>query len=200
MSYFAPYIEELIESFAKLPGIGAKTAQRLAFYVLNMPEEDVNAFANAVVNAKKSIKFCKFCQNLSSEETCDICSDNTREKETICVVSDPKDVIAFEKMKEFRGTYHILHGTISPINNIGPDDIRIKELLMRVGSFDVKEIILATNPDTNGEATAMYIKRLLAPFSDIKVTRLAFGLPVGGNLEYVDEMTLSRALDGRREI
>lgn len=200
MSYFAPYIEELIESFSKLPGIGSKTAQRLAFFVLNMPKEDVELFANALTKAKSSIMFCKECQNLSTNELCDICSDKTRDNSMICVVSDPKDVIAFEKTKEYYGKYHILHGSISPLNNIGPEDIKIKELLMRVGDENLKEVILSTNPDTNGEATAMYIKRLLAPFSDVKVTRLAFGLPVGGNLEYVDEMTLTRALDGRQEV
>lgn len=200
MSYFAPYIEELIESFSKLPGIGSKTAQKLAFHVLNMSDEDVKVFANALTKAKGSIMFCKGCQNLSTNEYCDICSDKLRDKTTICVVSDPKDVISFEKTKEYKGNYHILHGSISPLNNIGPEDIKLKELITRIGSEPIKEVILATNPDTNGEATAMYIKRLLSPFDNVKITRLAFGLPVGGNLEYVDEMTLTRALDGRREL
>ncbi len=199
MNNFSPSIEDLIENFAKLPGIGYKTAQRLSFHVVNMPLDDVKKFSNALLNAKENIKFCKDCQNLTTEDLCDICKDVGRQKDTICVVSDPKDIVIFEKTREYKGLYHILHGTISPIANIGPDDIKIKELLERCANFDIKEIIVATNPDTNGEATAMYIKRLLTPF-EIKVTRLAFGIPVGGNLEYVDEVTLMRALDGRREL
>ncbi|MFI3226865.1 MAG: recombination mediator RecR [Clostridia bacterium] len=199
MDNFAPSIEDLIEQFAKLPGIGAKTAQRLTFHVLNMEMDDVKKFSDALINAKEKIKLCKNCQNLTSEEICEICRDKTRDESTICVVSDPKDIVTFEKTREYKGLYHILHGTISPIANIGPDDIKIKELLHRCAEQEIKEIIVATNPDTNGEATAMYIKRLLKPF-EIKVTRLAFGIPVGGNLEYVDEVTLMRALDGRREI
>lgn len=199
MNYFAPSIEDLIENFAKLPGIGHKTAQRLAFHVLNMDKEDVKKFSNALINAKDTIKLCIKCQNLTNDELCEICADKSRDLETICVVSDPRDVVTFEKTREYKGTYHVLHGTISPISNIGPDDIKIKELLTRIAENAIKEIIVATNPDTNGEATAVYIKRLLKPFN-IKVTRLAFGLPVGSNLEYVDEATLMRALDGRREM
>lgn len=199
MDNFAPSIEDLIENFAKLPGIGAKTAQRLAFHVLNMEMEDVKKFSDALINAKVNIKLCANCQNLTTQDLCEICQDKTRDESIICVVSDPKDIITFEKTREYRGLYHILHGTISPIANIGPDDIKIKELLHRCADQEISEIIVATNPDTNGEATAMYIKRLLKPF-EIKVTRLAFGIPVGGSLEYVDEVTLMRALDGRREI
>lgn len=199
MNNFSPSIEDLIENFAKLPGIGQKTAQRLAFHVVNMNIDDVKKFSSSLINAKTNIKFCKDCQNLTANDFCEICQDNSRQKDIICVVSDPKDIIIFEKTREYKGLYHILHGTISPISNIGPDDIKIKELLVRCANSDVKEIIVATNPDTNGEATAMYIKRLLQPF-ELKVTRLAFGIPVGGNLEYVDEVTLMRALDGRREI
>lgn len=199
MDNFAPSIEELIENFAKLPGIGIKTAQRLTFHVLNMEVDEVRKFSNALINAKENIRLCANCQNLTSEDLCEICTDKTRDSKTICVVSEPKDVATFEKTREFRGVYHILHGTISPIANIGPDDIKIKELLHRCADCDIDEIIVATNPDTTGEATAMYIKRLLKPF-EIKVTRLAFGIPVGGSLEYVDEITLMRALDGRREI
>lgn len=199
MNNFAPSIEDLIENFAKLPGIGQKTAQRLAFHVLNMDIEDVKKFSNSLILVKENIKLCANCQNLTSDDLCEICEDKTRDNTTICVVSDPKDIVIFEKTREYKGLYHILHGAISPSANIGPEDIKIKELLVRCGADEVKEIIVATNPDTNGEATAMYLKRLLKPF-EITVSRLAFGIPVGGNLEYVDEVTLMRALDGRREI
>lgn len=199
MNNFAPSIEDLIENFAKLPGIGQKTAQRLAFHVINMDLEDVKNFSNSLITVKENIKFCANCQNLTSTDLCSICEDKTRDNSTICVVTDPKDIVIFEKTREYKGLYHILHGAISPSANIGPEDIKIKELLVRCGNENVKEIIVATNPDTNGEATAMYLKRLLKPF-EIKVSRLAFGIPVGGNLEYVDEVTLMRALDGRREI
>ncbi|MBR5479078.1 MAG: recombination protein RecR [Clostridia bacterium] len=197
--FFTEPVENLIEQFQKLPGIGRKTAQRLAFFVLNLPASEAEAFANAVLDAKKNVKFCKMCQNLTDGELCNLCADNARDRKTICVVCDPKDVIAIEKTREYRGLYHVLHGCISPMNNIGPDDIRIKELLERVAKEQVDEIIMATNPDTEGEATAMYITRLLKPFN-IKITRLAYGIPVGGHLEFADEITLTRALEGRREM
>ena len=197
MRFFTEPVENLIEQFQHLPGIGRKTAQRLAFFVLSLPKEDAEAFANAVICAKNSVKFCKVCQNMTDTDVCSICSDNSRDKSSICVVTDPKDVIAIEKTREYHGLYHVLHGCISPMNSIGPDDIRIKELLERVASEDVQEIIMATNPDTEGEATAMYISRLLKPFQ-IRVTRLAYGIPVGGHLEFADEITLMRAIEGRR--
>ena len=199
MQFFAPPVERLIEEFARLPGIGQKTAQRLAFHVLNQPKEDAERFAEAILQAKQQIFTCKVCQNLTDSEVCPICSNPTRDKGVICVVADPRDVIAFERTREFHGLYHVLHGTISPLNHVGPDDIRIRELLTRVAETDVREIIIATNPDTEGEATAMYISRLLKPFN-VRVTRLAYGFPVGGHLEFIDEVTLMRALEGRREI
>ena len=199
MKFFAPSVENLIDEFAKLPGIGRKSAQRLAFHVLNLPKEQAQKFADAIMNAKETVHTCPKCQNLTDQELCPICSDSTRDHSVICVVTDPKDVISFEKTREFRGVYHVLHGTISPLNHIGPDDIRIRELLHRVAEEDIKEVIIATNPDTEGEATAMYIARLLRPFS-IRVTRLAYGIPVGGHLEYIDEVTLMRALEGRQDI
>ena len=195
MPFFAPPVERLIEEFAKLPGIGHKTAQRLAFYIMNQPKETAETFA------KEKVYTCKVCQNLTDSELCPICSNPARDHGIICVVTDPKDVIAFERTREYNGLYHVLHGTISPLGGVGPDDIRIKELLQRVAdeTEDVREVIIATNPDTEGEATAMYLSRLLRPFG-IKITRLAYGMPVGGHLEYVDEVTLMRALEGRREI
>lgn len=199
MRFFTQPVENLIEQFQKLPGIGRKTAQRLAFFVLNLPPAAAEDFANAILEAKKTVKFCKVCQNLTDAEICNLCADEGRDKTTICVVCDPKDVIAIEKTREYRGLYHVLHGCISPMNNIGPDDIRIKELLERVANTKVDEIIMATNPDTEGEATAMYITRLLKPFN-VKITRLAYGIPVGGHLEFADEITLTRALEGRREM
>ncbi len=199
MQFFTAPVEHLIEQFQKLPGIGRKTAQRLAFFVLSLSEEDANTFAAAVVDAKKSVKFCSVCQNLTDSEVCSICSDKSRDASIICVVADPKDVVAIEKTREFNGLYHVLHGCISPINNIGPDDIRVKELLTRVAEGEIREIIMATNPDTEGEATAMYLARLLAPF-EVTVTRLAYGIPVGGHLEFADEVTLTRALEGRRQM
>ena len=197
MRFFTAPVENLIEQFQKLPGIGRKTAQRLAFFVLSLPEAEAEGFANAIVNAKKTIKFCSVCQNLTDAEVCSICSDGARDKETVCVVCDPKDVAAIEKTREFTGLYHVLHGCISPMNGIGPDDVRIKELVTRVAQGEIKEVIMATNPDTEGEATAMYISRLLKPFG-VKTSRLAYGIPVGGHLEFADEMTLTRALSGRR--
>lgn len=199
MQFFTAPVEHLIEQFQKLPGIGRKTAQRLAFFMLSLSEDDANTFAQAVVDAKKSVRFCKVCQNLTDSEVCSICDDKSRDAGIICVVADPKDVVAIEKTREFHGLYHVLHGCISPINNIGPDDIRVKELLVRVAETDVREVIMATNPDTEGEATAMYLARLLAPF-EVTVTRLAYGIPVGGHLEFADEVTLTRALEGRRHM
>lgn len=201
MKFFAPPVERLIEAFAKLPGIGQKTAQRLAFHVLSGSKEDAEQFAEAILDAKRTVFTCKVCQNLTDGEICPICANPARDRTQICVVADPKDVIAFERTREFNGLYHVLHGVISPLNHVGPDDIRVRELLQRVGDEeeDVREVIIATNPDTEGEATAMYISRLLRPFG-IRVTRLAYGIPVGGHLEYIDEVTLMRALEGRREI
>ena len=199
MKFFAPSVETLIDEFSKLPGIGRKTAQRLAFHVLNLPADQAQSLADAITAAKKTVHLCPRCQNLTDAELCPICSDSTRDPQTICVVADPKDVLAFEKTREFHGMYHVLHGTISPLNHIGPDDLRIRELLHRVAEEDIQEVILATNPDTEGEATAMYLARLLKPFH-IRISRLAYGIPVGGQLEYIDEVTLMRALDGRLEI
>ena len=199
MQYFPAALEELADHFGRLPGIGNKTAQRLAFYVLGLPEEEANAFAEAIVEAKKTVHTCPVCQNLTDLDLCPICADDMRDQSVICVVAEPKDVIAMERSREFKGTYHVLHGVISPLNHVTQEDIRIKELLARVAQGNVREVIMATNPDTEGEATAMYISRLLRPM-EIKVTRLAYGIPVGSQLEYADEVTLSRALEGRQEM
>lgn len=199
MQYFPAPLQELADQFARLPGIGGKTAQRLAFYVLGLPAQEAQAFADAIVEAKKTVHTCPVCQNLTDRPICPICDDELREKSVICVVAEPRDVIALERSREFRGLYHVLHGVISPLNHITQDDIRIKELLQRVAQGGVEEVIMATNPDTEGEATAMYISRLLRPM-EVKVTRLAYGVPVGSQLEYADELTLSRALEGRQEI
>ena len=199
MQYFPAALQELADQFGKLPGIGGKTAQRLAFYVLSLPASEAQAFADAIVEAKRTVHTCPVCQNLTDRQICPICDDDLRDHSVICVVAEPKDVIAMERSREFKGTYHVLHGVISPLNHITQDDIRIKELLQRVSSGEVKEIIMATNPDTEGEATAMYISRILRPM-EIKVTRLAYGVPVGSQLEYADEVTLSRALEGRQEM
>ena len=198
MDYYPKAISELVEEFEKLPGIGHKTAGRLAFHVLNSSTEDAQNFANAILNAKSKTKFCSICNNMTEDEVCPICQNNKRDKSLICVVADVKDLIAMEKTHEFNGVYHILQGVISPINGIGPDNIRIKELLTRLND-DIKEVILATNPNVEGEATAMYISKLIKPLG-IKVTRIAHGIPVGGDLEYTDEVTLTMAIDGRREI
>ena len=192
-------MERLTEQFARLPGIGGKTAQRLSFYILSLPAEEAQAFADAIVDAKKTVRLCPVCQNLTDQDLCDICADPQRDQSKICVVAEPKDVLAMERAREYAGVYHVLHGVISPLNHVGPDDIRIRELLTRVGEGNVEEIIMATNPDTEGEATAMYISRLLRPMG-VRVTRLAYGIPVGSQLEYADEVTLLRALEGRREI
>ena len=199
MRYFPAALERLTEQFARLPGIGSKTAQRLAFHVLSMPDDQAAEFAAASTEAKKTIKTCPVCQNLTDREICSICDDEERDHGLICVVAEPRDVIAMERAREFHGVYHVLHGVISPLNHMGPDDIRIKELLQRVAKGGVREVIMATNPDTEGEATAMYISRLLKPF-EVKVTRLAYGIPVGGHLEFTDEATLMRALEGRQEL
>ena len=199
MQFFPAALQNLSDQFARLPGIGGKTAQRLAFHVLSLPLEDAEEFAQAIVEAKKSVHACRCCQNLTDRELCPICDDETRDHGLICVVAEPRDVIAMERSREFRGVYHVLHGVISPLNHISQDDIKIKELLRRVGTGEVREVIMATNPDTEGEATAMYISRLLRPM-EVKVTRLAYGVPVGSQLEYADEVTLSRALEGRQEI
>ncbi len=199
MQFFPAALQDLADQFARLPGIGGKTAQRLAFHVLGLPLEDAQAFADAILEAKKTVHTCPVCQNLTDQEICPICDDDMRDHGVICVVAEPKDVIAMERSREFRGVYHVLHGVISPLNRVTQDDIKIKELLMRVGSGDIREVIMATNPDTEGEATSMYISRLLRPM-EVKVTRLAYGVPVGSQLEYADEVTLSRALEGRQEI
>ncbi|MFS0821068.1 recombination mediator RecR [Bacillus sp. 1P02SD] len=198
MHYPEP-ISKLIDSFMKLPGIGPKTAVRLAFFVLNMKEDVVLDFAKALVNAKRNLTYCSNCGHITDRDPCYICEDERRDKTIICVLQDPKDVIAMEKMKEYNGLYHVLHGAISPMDGIGPEDIKIPELLKRLQDDTVQEIILATNPNIEGEATAMYISRLLKP-TGIKITRIAHGLPVGGDLEYADEVTLSKALEGRREL
>ena len=199
MQYFPAALQNLADQFARLPGIGGKTAQRLAFHVLGLSEERAQEFADAIMEAKKTVHTCPVCQNLTDKELCPICDDDTRDQGIICVVAEPKDVIAMERSREFRGVYHVLHGVISPLNHVTQDDIKIRELLIRVGEGDVREVIMATNPDTEGEATAMYISRLLRPM-EVKVTRLAYGVPVGSQLEYADEVTLSRALEGRQEI
>ncbi len=199
MQYFPAALQDLADQFGRLPGIGGKTAQRLAFHVLSLPFEEAQAFADAIVEAKRTVHTCPVCQNLTDREVCPICDDDLRDKGVICVVADPKDVIAMERSREFSGVYHVLHGVISPLNHVTQDDIKIRELLIRVGSGQVREVIMATNPDTEGEATAMYISRLLRPM-EVKVTRLAYGVPVGSQLEYADEVTLSRALEGRQEI
>jgi recombination protein RecR len=197
--YYPEPIAKLIDAFSRLPGIGPKTASRLAFYVLRMPEQDVIDFAKALVNVKRNLLYCSVCCNITDTDPCRICQDKSRDRSSICVVQEPKDVIAMERTREYQGLYHVLHGAISPVEGIGPDDIRINELLNRLTDETVQELIMATNPNIEGEATAMYLSRLVKPFG-IKVTRIAHGLPVGGDLEYADEVTLSKALEGRREL
>ena len=199
MSFFPASLENLIDRFASLPGIGRKSAQRLAFHVLSLPEEETTAFANAILDARANVHCCRICQNLTEGEICSICASDRRDKSTICVVSEPRDVLSIERGHEYNGTYHVLHGALSPMSHVGPDDIRIKELLVRAARDEVREVIMATNPDTEGEATAMYISRLLKPFH-IRVTRLAYGIPVGSNLEFADDATLNRAIEGRTEM
>ncbi|MDD9150875.1 MULTISPECIES: recombination mediator RecR [unclassified Sporolactobacillus] len=198
MQYPEP-IAKLIDSFMKLPGIGPKTAVRLAFFAVEMNEEDVMEFARSLVDVKRKLMYCSVCQNISDRDPCPICDDSSRDHSTICVVQDPKDVAALEKMRDYHGLYHVLHGVISPMDGIGPEDIKIAELIRRLEDETIKEIILATNPTVEGEATAMYISRLVKPIG-VKTSRIAHGLPVGGDLEYADEVTLSKALEGRREI
>ena len=199
MSYFSPSIEKLIESFEKLPSIGHKTAVRLAFHMLDLNEEDTKEFIESIVNAKQNLKFCNVCYNISDTDPCPICSSPKRDKSIICVVEDVRDILAMERTHEFKGVYHVLHGSISPMNGIGPEDIKIKELLSRLQDNTVKEIIVATNPRVEGEATAIYLSKIIKPFG-VKVTRIAHGIPVGGDLEYTDEVTLTKALEGRREL
>ncbi|MBR6825688.1 MAG: recombination protein RecR [Oscillospiraceae bacterium] len=199
MRVFPVALERLTEQFARLPGIGGKTAQRLAFHILSLPMEQAEEFAQSIMEAKTKVHLCPQCQNLTDRDICPICDDETRDRDVICVVAEPKDVIAMERAREFNGLYHVLHGVISPLNHIGPDDIRIRELLGRIGRGNVREVIMATNPDTEGEATAMYVSRLLRPM-EVRVTRLAYGIPVGSQLEFADEVTLLRALQGRRDI
>ena len=199
MQFFPAPLQNLADCIARLPGIGGKTAQRLAFHVLEMPMEEAQGFADAILEAKRRVHTCPCCQNLTDLPLCPICADESRDRSTICVVAEPRDVIALERSREYRGVYHVLHGVISPLNRVTQDDIKIRELMLRIGQGDVKEVIMATNPDTEGEATAMYISRLLRPM-EVKVTRLAYGVPVGSQLEYADEVTLSRALEGRQEM
>ena len=199
MEYFPSALENLIDKFATLPGIGRKTAQRLAFFMISLPDEEAVSFAEAITEAKANVECCIRCLNLTDSELCMICRDDRRDTRIVCVVPDPKGVLAIERSHEYNGVYHVLHGVISPMGNVGPDDIRIKELIARVSDGGVDEVIMATNPDTEGETTARYISRLLHPFG-LKVTRLAYGIPVGGSLEYADDATLMRALEGRMEM
>lgn len=199
MKCFPAALERLSEQFARLPGIGGKTAQRLAFHILGLPEEEAVEFVEAIREARERVHPCPVCQNLTDQPRCPVCDDPERDHGVICVVAEPRDVVALERAREFQGVYHVLHGVISPLNHMGPDDIRIKELLARVAEGNVREVIMATNPDTEGEATAMYLSRLLRPL-EVRVTRLAYGIPVGSQLEYADEITLLRALEGRQEI
>ncbi len=199
MQYFPAALQNLADRFAQLPGIGGKSAQRLAFYMLSLSQEEAERFAESILAAKREVHTCPVCQNLTDREVCPICDDTTRDSSTICVVAEPRDVIALERSREYRGLYHVLHGVISPLNHVTQDDIRIRELLQRVAAGGVEEVIMATNPDTEGEATAMYISRLLRPM-ELRVTRLAYGVPVGSQLEYADEITLMRAMEGRQEI
>jgi len=199
MEYFPSALENLIDKFATLPGIGRKSAQRLAFFMISLPDEEAVSFAEAITEAKANVECCIRCLNLTDSELCVICRDDRRDTRIVCVVPDPKGVLAIERSHEFIGVYHVLHGVISPMGNVGPDDIKIKELIARVSDGNIEEVIMATNPDTEGETTARYISRLLHPFG-VKVTRLAYGIPVGGSLEYADDATLMRALEGRMEM
>ncbi|MGI6731861.1 MAG: recombination mediator RecR [Anaerovoracaceae bacterium] len=199
MKYYAKPLSRLINELAKLPGIGGKTAQRLAFHILSLNDKDAAAIAEAILDAKKNMKYCSVCGNLTDTDPCRICVDEKRDQTIICVVESPKDISAMERMREFKGLYHVLHGAISPMDGIGPEDINLKQLIIRLQKNDVREVILATNPNIEGEATAMYAARLIKP-SGIKVSRIAHGIPVGGDLEYADEITLSKAMEGRREL
>jgi len=199
MSLFPPSFEALIDSFASLPGVGKKSAQRLAFHILGLPEGEAEAFAAAILEARESVHTCPVCQNLTDGELCPICKNERRDKSIICVVAEPRDLVSIERSREYSGSYHVLHGVLSPMSHVGPDDIRIAELVKRVADGGVEEVIMATNPDTEGDTTAMYISRLLKPFG-VRVSRLAYGIPVGSNLEFTDDATLLRALEGRREM
>lgn len=199
MSFFPPSLENLIEKFAALPGIGKKSAQRLAFHVLSLPDGEAESFAGAIMEAKSSVHCCPVCQNLTDGELCAVCDDGRRDRGVICVVAEPRDVLSFERSREYKGLYHVLHGVMSPMNHVGPDDLKISELITRVAQGEIREVIMATNPDTEGDTTAMYISRLIKPFN-VTVSRLAYGIPVGSNLEYADDATLTRALEGRREM
>ena len=198
-SLFPASFENLIDGFASLPGIGRKSAQRLAFYILSVSDEEAESFANAVLEARRTVRTCPVCQNLTDGDLCPVCASSDRDRSVICVVSEPRDVLSIERSREYRGLYHVLHGALSPMKRVGPDDLRIRELLERVARGGIEEVIMATNPDTEGDATAMYISRLLRPFG-VKVTRLGFGVPVGSNLEYADDATMLKALEGRREM
>jgi recombination protein RecR len=199
MSAYSPSIEKLIESFEKLPSIGHKTAIRLAYHMLDMSDDEIKEFTSSITDAKQKLKYCSICFNISDTDPCPICSDTKRDQSTICVVEDVRDIMAMERTHEYKGVYHVLHGTISPLNGIGPDEIKIKELLNRIRDNEIKEVIIATNPRVEGEATSIYLSKLLKAFN-IKVTRIAHGIPVGGDLEYTDEITLMKAMEGRREI
>lgn len=199
MPFFPVSFEELIDRFASLPGIGRKSAQRLAFYVLSLPEGEAEAFAETILRARRSVHTCPVCQNLTDGELCAVCADERRDRSVICVVAEARDVASLERSREYNGVYHVLHGVLSPMSHVGPDDIRVSELVKRVADGGVQEVIMATNPDTEGDATAMYIARLLKPFQ-VRVTRLAYGIPVGSNLEFTDDATLVRALEGRRDM
>ncbi len=199
MKYYAKPLNHLISELSKLPGIGGKTAQRLAFHILAQNDKDAFALAEAIVDAKKNMKYCSICGNLTDVDPCGICSDLSRDQHVVCVVESPRDVSAMERIREFHGLYHVLHGAISPMDGIGPEDINLKQLIVRLQQNDIQEVILATNPNIEGEATAMYAARLIKP-SGIKVSRIAHGIPVGGDLEYADEVTLSKAMEGRREL
>ncbi len=199
MSGFTPSLDRLIEQFAKLPSVGKKSAQRLAFHILSMSDSDARAFTETIEKARSSIKRCEICCNLTDGQVCSVCNSQSRDKSVICVVEDPRDVIAIERTHEFNGLYHVLHGVISPMNDVNPEDICIKELIMRLGDDTVKEVIMATNPTVEGEATSMYISRLIKPLG-VSVSRLAYGVPVGADLEYADEFTLIRAMEGRKEL
>jgi len=199
MNFFPPSLEKLMDKFAALPGVGKKSAQRMAFYMLSLPEGEAEDFASAILEAKASVHCCPVCQNLTDGEICSVCASDKRDKSTVCVVAEPRDVVTIERSREYNGTYHVLHGVLSPMLHIGPDDLRISELVQRVSGGEISEVIMATNPDTEGDTTAMYISRLLKPFG-VRVTRLAYGIPVGANIEFADDATLLRAIEGRREI
>ncbi len=199
MRQYPKPLAKLINELSKLPGIGSKSAQRLAFHILSLEDKEAQQLAEAILSAKKEMKYCSVCGNLTDQDPCSICSDPSRKSDVICVVENPRDVMAMERIKEFNGTYHVLHGAISPMEGIGPEDINLKSLIQRLQAGDVKELIIATNPNIEGEATAMYIARLIKP-AGIKVTRIAHGIPVGGDLEYADEVTLLKSLEGRREL